>query len=71
MDAFHAAYSRGRLVRPPDEYLDLILIPQHLHIDPLTFDRYPAALQERMRNLLMINLRYGWSGNPEMIDRGQ
>lgn len=70
MDAFHAAYRRQQLVEPPDEYIDLVLIPRYLHIDPVTFHAYPPLLQERIRHLFMLNLRYGWSGNPEMIERG-
>jgi hypothetical protein len=55
------------MVTPPTEYLDLILIPAMLHIDPLTFDGYPPALQGRMRRLLITYIANGWGGKPEMI----
>ena len=69
VDAFHAAYHKGRFTPPPTEYMDLILIPQHLHIDPMTFDGYPRPVQARIRNLLTANIRYGWGGNLDAIER--
>ena len=70
VEGFHAAYRGGRTVAPPDEYMDLILIPQALHIDPLTFAGYPPQLQGRIRHLLLINIAQGWAGKMEVIDRG-
>ncbi len=67
MEGFHAAYKQGRLVPPPHEYMDLILVPAILHIDPLAFDDYPVALKGRIRRLLTIYIREGWGGNPETI----
>ncbi len=68
VDAFHAAYRRGQVVRPrDDEYMDLILIPAILHIDPMVFHAYPLPIQERMRRLLIKYIAAGWGGNPETI----
>ena len=68
--AFHSAYTDGRLVPPPDEYVDLILIPMYLHIDPLRFAEYPEMLRARMRSLLMQAVQGGWAGNPGVVRRG-
>ena len=67
MEGFHRAYQNGRMVTPPAEYMDLILIPAILHIDPLTFAGYPPALQGRMRGLLGVYIAQGWGGKPEII----
>ena len=37
---------------PPTEYMDYVLIPAALHIDPLAFAGYPLALKLRIRNLM-------------------
>jgi hypothetical protein len=66
-EAFHAAYGRGRLVKPPDEYADLILIPAILHIDPLRFAEYPPMLRAKIRGLLTIYLAGGQGLNPDVI----
>lgn len=55
----------------PSEYMDLIVIPQVLHIDPLQFAEYPLVLQQRIRGLLQAHIAHGWAGNTEMVDRGQ
>jgi hypothetical protein len=59
VDAFHSAYKRGRLVAPPQEYADLILVPALLHIDPLVFAQYPPLLKMKMRVLLLRFLGAG------------
>lgn len=56
---------------PPGEYVDLILVPSILHIDPLTFAAYPPYLQGRMRGLLLDHIASGWAGKPEMIKGGR
>lgn len=54
VDGFHAELARGRVGRPPDTYIDLVIIPAVLHIDPLRFaDDYPPLLRELMRTLAM------------------
>lgn len=51
--------ARGRIVSPPDEYLDLVIIPAMLHIDPLAFMAYPPALQYKLRHLVMYHVAAG------------
>jgi hypothetical protein len=46
VDGFFAALRQSRLVRPPDEYIDLIIIPAVLHIDPLRLLDYPPMTAE-------------------------
>ena len=67
MDAFHAAYSTGRIVNPPPLYLELILIPAILHIEPMTFWDYPPAVQLQMRSMLQSYIRGGWAGNTAIV----
>lgn len=55
------------MVPPPTEYMDLILVPAILHIDPLVFDGYPYALKGRIRRLLSVYIAEGWGGKPEMV----
>ena len=57
------------MVPAPEEYVDLILVPQYLHIDPLAFADYPPMLQARIRRLLMRHIGAGWAGNPALIVR--
>lgn len=64
MEAFHAAYSHGELVQPPDDYMDLILIPAVLHTSWSEFAGYPLAIQERIRALLMFYLAAGQGMRP-------
>ena len=64
MDAFHAAYARGKLVRPPEPYVELILVPAVLHIEPLAFRMYPPALRERVKGLLLRYLAAGQGMTP-------
>jgi hypothetical protein len=47
------------LVSAPDEYLDLVLIPAMLHIDPLVFMEYPPAMRYQIRTLLMHYIAAG------------
>jgi hypothetical protein len=51
--------ARGRIVTPPDEYMDLILVPAMLHIDPLVFLDYPPAMRYQIRTLLMHYIAAG------------
>lgn len=67
MVAFHLAYRDGRVVTPPDEYMDLVLVPMYLHIDPLHFAEYPEMVRRRIRRLLMETIAGGWAGNPAMV----
>lgn len=53
VEAFHAAYARGRVVVPPAEYLDMIVIPAVLHIDPERLLHYPPALRAFLRARVM------------------
>jgi hypothetical protein len=46
-------------VSAPDEYLDLVLIPAMLHIDPLAFMEYPPALAYKLRVLVMHYIAAG------------
>jgi hypothetical protein len=46
-------------VTPPEEYLDLVLIPAMLHIDPLTFMDYPPALAYKLRGLVLHYIATG------------
>lgn len=64
MTAFHAAYNDGRFVPPPDDYLDLILIPAVLHIDPLVFAEYPPAMALKIRVLAMHYIASGQGMRP-------
>lgn len=71
MEGFHAGLSRGRLTQPPDEYLDLIVIPAVLHVDPLRLvAEYPPALREALRTWVMYWLAGGQGLNLDVIDRG-
>lgn len=68
VDGFHAALRRGQLVRPPDEYLDLIVIPAVLHIDPLRLlADYPPVLRETLRVYVMTWLAGGQGLNLDMV----
>lgn len=60
---FNEALARGRIVTPPDEYVELILVPALLHIDPLTFMDYPPAVQFKVRQLLMHYIAAGGLAN--------
>lgn len=53
MIGFHEALARGRFVTPPEEYLDLVMIPAMLHIDPLRLMEYPPALLYKLRGLAL------------------
>lgn len=67
MEAFHAAYVRGQIVPAPQEYVELILAPAILHIDPLSFAGYPPALRMRMTTLLWAYIGMGNGMNPMMV----
>lgn len=56
---FNEALARGRIVTPPEEYADLVLVPAILHIDPLMFLDYPPAMQIKIRTLLMYYIASG------------
>jgi hypothetical protein len=72
VDAFHAAYQRGQIVPMPDEYMDLIVVPQITGVDPLRLvTDYPPFLRAKIRALAMVHIAKGWAGNPEVIDRGK
>lgn len=58
------------MVPPPVEYIDMILIPAILHIDPLTFAAYPPGVQGRVRQLLMDFIGGGWGPGPLGVHRG-
>ena len=68
VEAFHAAYRAGRMVPAPDDYIDMILVPGILHIDPLAFAAYPPLVQAKIRRLLRHYIAAGWGGNPQMIE---
>jgi hypothetical protein len=68
VDAFQAAYRRGQVTTPPDAYMDLILIPSILHIDPVVFMGYPPAIKAQTRNLLMAHIHAGHALNTSMIE---
>jgi hypothetical protein len=46
-------------VTPPEEYLDLVLIPAMLHIDPLAFMESPPVLAYKIRALVMYYIAAG------------
>lgn len=53
----------------PSEYMDLILVPSILHIDPLAFHEYPPALKGRIRNMVMYHIAGGHALNTQIIAR--
>ena len=64
--------SRGQLVAPPEEYLDLIVIPAVLHVDPLRLvAEYPPALREALRAWVLHWLAGGQGINLDVIERGE
>jgi hypothetical protein len=67
IDGFHAAYADGRLVTPPDMYLELIVIPAVLHTPWTLFREYPPALQEMTKSLVMSWLAGGQGLNLDVI----
>ena len=67
VDGFHAALRQGRLVRPPDEYLDVIVIPAVLHIDPLALQNYPPALHAAVRAWVMAWIGSGQGLNLDVV----
>jgi hypothetical protein len=69
VDGFFAALRQGRLVRPPDDYLDIIVIPAVLHIDPLRLLDYPPVLRETLRTWVMTWLGGGQGLNLDMVQR--
>jgi hypothetical protein len=69
VDGFFAALRQGRLVRPPDEYLDLIVLPAVLHIDPLRLLDYPPVLREVLRTWVLTWLGGGQGLNLDMVQR--
>lgn len=69
VDAFHAAYANGRVASAPELYMDLILIPAVLHVEPMTFWRYPPVIREQMRKLFLRYVAGGWAGNWDLVRR--
>jgi hypothetical protein len=69
VDGFFAALRQSRLVRPPDEYIDLIVIPAVLHIDPLRLLDYPPVLRETLRAWVMTWLAGGQGLNLDVVQR--
>jgi hypothetical protein len=67
VDAFMSAYARGRLETPPDELLELIIIPAVLHTPWTLFRNYPPALQAATKRLVMVWLGGGQGMNPDVI----
>jgi hypothetical protein len=59
VDAFHAAYARGKLTSAPREYLELVLVPSILHTTWETFSRYPPMIQHLTITLLMSYIGAG------------
>lgn len=57
------------MTRPPDDYIDLILIPNILHTPAATFWEMPWVLQEKTRRLLQPFIAAGWAGNLATIRR--
>lgn len=52
---------------PPDTYMDLVIVPQVVGVDPLRFvTEYPPALKEMIRMLVGQHLIAGWGGKPEI-----
>lgn len=55
---------------PPQEYVDLILVPAILNTPTVVFHAQPWVVQERTRRLLLQHyIPAGWGGKPEMIER--
>ena len=70
MEGFHAGLMKGRLTRPPDAYLDLVVIPAVLHVDPLRLvAEYPPALRAALRAWVMHWLAGGQGLNLDVIER--
>lgn len=67
MDAFHAAFIRGKIAPAPQEYVELILVPAVLHIDPMVFVAYPPALRARITTLLWSYVAMGNGMNPMVM----
>lgn len=67
IEAFHAGYRKGRVNRPPDEYMDTILVPAILHTTTEQFHARSYAIQERTRRMLMYYIAGGWAGNPGIV----
>lgn len=71
MAAFHAGYLHGQVTRPPDEYIDLVLIPAILHTPTAHFWTLPWPVQEKTRRLLLQYIAGGWAGNTDLLKRSQ
>lgn len=69
VDAFHAGYIKGHVTRPPNEYVDLILVPAILHTPTAQFWELPFIVQEKMRGLLMRYIAGGWAGNTRLVKK--
>lgn len=54
----------------PLEYMDLILVPSILHIDPMLFADYPPALKGRIRYMLMMHIGAGHALNTDTVEKG-
>lgn len=67
VDAFHAAFVRGQIVPAPPEYVELILAPAILHIDPMRFMEYPPAMRMRITNLLWAYIGMGNGMNLQVV----
>ena len=71
IEAFHFAYTNGRVTEPPRLYTELILIPAILHTTTETYWGYPPIIQQMIRAMIPRYIATGWAGNLGTVKNGQ
>lgn len=67
VDGFYAAYARGEVTSPPDELVELVLVPAVLNTPWAVWLDYPPAVKMLSRRLLMEHIAAGHALNVNVI----